>query len=149
MNLQDMRNCVYELLEQLAGVEAKMNDSTQSHSDQQLLDQAWEDLNDQIAVLQEAIEMVEDALDAEADALEESEGGDVDSWEGSQTSESEEEEEPPRSYTIQRVYKLGEQLYVTQEELDMIERLRDTDERNPADYYEAEYGVYYNAADEV
>lgn len=135
-NLQDMRNCAYDLLEQLAGVEAKM-DGTQSHSDQELLDQAWEDLNDQIAHLQEMIEMGED-MDAEYD--------DVDSWEGSQTSE-EEEEEPIRSHTIQRVYKLGEQIYVTQEELDAINRL--TDDRVASDYYEAEFGVYYNAADEV
>lgn len=141
-NLQDMRNCAYDLLEQLAGVEAKM-DGTQSHSDQELLDQAWEDLNDQIALLQEMIEMADDA-DSALNAEDDDDG--VGSWEGSQTSE-EEEEEPIRSHTIQRVYKLGEQIYVTQEELDAINRL--TDDRVASDYYEAEFGVYYNAADEV
>jgi hypothetical protein len=44
------------LLEQLADIERQMDDSTLSHSDQQLLDQAWDDINDQIEVLQMAEE---------------------------------------------------------------------------------------------
>jgi hypothetical protein len=36
------------LLRQLADIERQMEDKTLSHSDQQLLDQAWEDINGQL-----------------------------------------------------------------------------------------------------
>jgi hypothetical protein len=101
----DMHNQLDELLEELADVEKQQEDKTLSHSDQQLLDQAWEDLNDQIAYLQEIIEMAQDA-----------------DWGG--------EEEPIQTEGT---------IYVDDEE----------DKRVGADYYETDFGVYYEARDEV
>lgn len=88
-----MRTQIDDLLNQVEEVEKQMEDTTTSHSDQQLLDQAWEDLQDQIALLQEAIEM---EIEFEQQANE---------WEDTRTNEIE--------------------------------------------YYETDYGVYYNAVDEV
>lgn len=88
-----MRTQIDDLLNQVEEVEKQMEDTTTSHSDQQLLDQAWEDLQDQIALLQEAIEM-ETEFEQQANE-----------WEDTRTNEIE--------------------------------------------YYETDYGVYYNAVDEV
>lgn len=41
------------LFQQLASLEAQMADKTLSHSDQQLLDQMWEYVNDQIEYLEQ------------------------------------------------------------------------------------------------
>lgn len=46
------------LLQQLADIERQQQDTTLSHSDQQLLDQAWDDINDRL-------EQLDDILDAE------------------------------------------------------------------------------------
>ncbi len=126
-----MRNRVDELLDELAAIEQQQ---AQSHSDQQLLDQAWEDLTDQIAFLQEAIEMGEEMEYEEQQEEEE----DAPDWGGEQF---------PVSTTIQKVYLVDGELHIPQEELDRINELKD--ERVAADYYESDYGVYYNAADEV
>lgn len=132
-NRQDMRNRVEELLEELAAVEQQMDCDTQSHSDRGILDQAWEDLNNQIDLLQEAIEMGEDADDEFYREQEEEE--EEPDWGG---------EEYPRSTTVQKVYFAD---VISQEELDRINALKD--DRVVADHYESDYGVYYNAADEV
>jgi len=118
----ETRNRINELLEELAEVEKQQEDETLSHSDQQLLDQAWEDLNDQIAYLQEIIEMGEDKPD----------------WGG---------EEEPISTTIQNVYHMGGTIYIDQEELDRLNNMEDN--RVGGDYYETDFGVYYDAVDEV
>ena len=99
MNSQEMRNRVDELLEELAEIERQQEDTTLSHSDQQLLDQAWEELDSEIDRLEEMIETQYD-------------------WGG---------EEQPISTMTQK------------EEVDSV----------GADYYETDFGVYYNAADEI
>ena len=48
------------LLLQLVDIERQMEDKTLSHSDQQLLDQAWEDITDQINELDELAEYNEE-----------------------------------------------------------------------------------------
>lgn len=110
MDRQDMCNQVDELLGQIAEIEEQMEDTTLPHSDQQLLDQAWEDLQNQVALLQEAIEMGDDAHEQEM----------------------EEDDSPP----------------LTAEELEYAELLYKL-KSDKIDYYESDYGVYYNAADEV
>ena len=57
------------LLEQLADIERQMDDSTLSHSDQQLLDHAWDDINDQIEVLQLADEYDNQTIESEAESI--------------------------------------------------------------------------------
>lgn len=111
-----MRNRIDELLERLSDFEQQMDNDTLPSSDQELLDQAWEDLNNQIACLQEAIEMGEDL-----------------GWDG--------------STSPQPGYVLYGDIYITQEEFDLIHAIED--DRVGADYYETDYGVYYDAADEV
>ncbi len=98
----DIRQEMDELLKQLADIEEKMEETTLSHSDQQLLDQAWEDLYDQIAMLQVAIEAAE-------------------------------EPEAPAT---------------TAEEAEYAELLLNLKSNN-LDYYETDYGVYYNAVYEA
>lgn len=49
-----------ELLALLADVEEQMNDPTLSHSDQQLLDQAWEAYNEELEFLDELQQQEDD-----------------------------------------------------------------------------------------
>jgi hypothetical protein len=49
-----------ELLHLLADVEKQMNDTTLSHSDQQLLDQAWEAYTEELDFLDELQQQVDD-----------------------------------------------------------------------------------------
>lgn len=134
-----MRNRVEELLEELAEIERQMEDETLSHSDQQLLDQAWESLDNEINSLQEAIEMGEE-LDEEFERENEEFYADEADWGG---------EEAPISTTIQRVYHMGGNIYVSREELDRLNTMEYKEDRVACDYYETDFGVYYNAADEV
>jgi len=54
MNHQDRLDALYDLL---ADVEAKMQNPTLPHSDQQLLDQAWEAYTNEIDELEDILEM--------------------------------------------------------------------------------------------
>lgn len=123
LSRQQMRNRVDELMEELADVEQQQEDKTLPHSDQQLLDQAWEDLTDQIAYLQEIIEMGEEAF------------------------EEEPADEFDPSIQSRTVYHMGGNVYVDQEELDRLNSMED--KRTTADYYETDFGVYYDAVDEI
>ena len=109
---QSMRNRIEDLLAEVYEVEKQMEDTTLSRSDQQVLDQAWEDLDNQIACLLEAIEM------------------------------SEEVEQEHVKYIWG-----GEELPICEEELERFNNMED--DRVASDYYESDFGVYYNAADEV
>ena len=102
---QSMRNRIEDLLAEVYEVEKQMEDTTLSRSDQQVLDQAWEDLDNQIACLLEAIEMSEEYI-----------------WG-------------------------GEELPICEEELERFNNMED--DLVASDYYESDFGVYYNAADEV
>ena len=124
MERQDIRNRIDELLTELSQLEKQQEDTTLPHSDQQLLDQAWEDLQDQIALLQEAIEMGE-----EEDYVEEEE-------------EEEEEEEK-----LQNVYYLGDNLYIHAEELERHNNMEDN--RVGSDYYESDFGGGYDQSGEI
>ncbi len=44
------------LLQQLADIERQQQDPTLSHSDQQLLDQAWDDINEQLDYLDDILD---------------------------------------------------------------------------------------------
>lgn len=103
MTRYEIRNRVEQLLKELVDVEAKLEDETTSHSDQELLDQAWEDLTDQIAFLEEVIEMEDEARQAG----------------------------------------------LTRAELEEYNGAEYDDECDAVDYYEADFGVYYDASDEV
>jgi hypothetical protein len=115
-------------------IEKQQEDNTLPHSDQQLLDQAWEDLTDQIAYLQEIIEMGEEADEA-VERENEQFYEDEPDWGG---------EEQAISTTIQNVYHMGGSVYIDQEELDRLNSMEDT-----RDTYETDFGVYYDARDEV
>lgn len=70
MTRQEQRNLYQDLLEQLADIERQQQDKTMSHSDQQLLDQAWEDITNQIDDLEEIFDMQNKADEADwRDAL--------------------------------------------------------------------------------
>ena len=60
MNRQDQRNRLEELHALLADVEAQMDDPTLPHSDQQLLDQAWEAYTNEIDDLEAVLEVAEE-----------------------------------------------------------------------------------------
>ena len=51
------------LIEQLADIERQMDDATLSHSDQQLLDQAWDDIMEQIENHPDADEFMLDHIE--------------------------------------------------------------------------------------
>ena len=51
-----MEQLYNQLLEQLADIERQQQDPTLSHSDQQLLDQAWEELNDRLDELDDILD---------------------------------------------------------------------------------------------
>lgn len=89
MTRQDHQDLLNNLREQLAEIEENMKDNTLSHSDQELMDQAWEDISNQIEELEDFLNMAEEYewRDAEEFFAEEDE---------------EEEEEPGKpSVTVQ------------------------------------------------
>lgn len=49
------------LIEQIAEIERQLSDGTLPHSDQQLLDQMWDELNEQL----EAMEIDDDAMEVD------------------------------------------------------------------------------------
>lgn len=56
----DQHKTYQHLLEKLADIERQQEDKTMSHSDQQLLDQAWEDTTNQLDALEELFETEEE-----------------------------------------------------------------------------------------
>ena len=130
MTRQDMRNRIDSLLTEVAELEKQQQDKTLPHSDQQLLDQAWEDLQDQIALLQEAIEM-----------------GEEEEYDDDDEEEEEEEQEEEDYQGLQEVYYLGGNVYISAEELDRYNNMED--DRVGCDYYEEDFGGGYNPSDEI
>lgn len=63
MTQEQLRNRLSDLLLENAEIEKQMEDKTLPHSDQQLLDQAWEAIQDQILVLTDMIDISEEELD--------------------------------------------------------------------------------------
>jgi hypothetical protein len=59
MNRQQQIELLEELRTQLADIERQQDDRTLPHSDQQLLDQAWDDVTNQIEELEEVLELAE------------------------------------------------------------------------------------------
>jgi hypothetical protein len=59
MNRQQQIELLEELRTQLADIERQQEDRTLPHSDQQLLDQAWDDVTNQIEELEEVLELAE------------------------------------------------------------------------------------------
>ena len=121
MNRQTMRDRIHELLEELVDIERQLQDKTLSHSDQELLEQAWETYDDEIATLEEIIEIGED-MDRK-----DQEDYDEEDYDG----EYDDDDEPPvYSHTI---VKIGENMFVTQGELDVWKNIVVT--RVCVDYY--------------
>ena len=60
MNRQDQRDLYEELTKQLVDIEKQMEDKTLPHSDQQLMDQAWDEITRQIEELDQLFEMQDD-----------------------------------------------------------------------------------------
>jgi hypothetical protein len=60
MNRQDQHNLLEKLLSELADIERQQQDDTLSHSDQQMLDQAWENVTNQIDELEEILRVAEE-----------------------------------------------------------------------------------------
>ena len=60
MNRQDQRNLLEKLHAELADIELQQQDRTLPHSDQQLLDQAWEDVSNKIDELEEILQIAEE-----------------------------------------------------------------------------------------
>lgn len=87
-NRQDQLNRLEELRWQLVDIERQQEDDTLSHSDQQLLDQAWEDITNEIDELEEIIATGEEIEAEWRDATEYLEDEDDD------------EEEFVRSHTV-------------------------------------------------
>jgi hypothetical protein len=88
MNRQAQMELLEELRAQLADIERQQQDPTLPHSDQQLLDQAWDDYTNQIDELEEILEL--------ADRFDE------DHWrDAAQFLEEAEPDEPPPSVTLQ------------------------------------------------
>ena len=58
---QEQRDLYQDLQDQLADIERQQQDDTLPHSDQALLDQAWEDITQQIEELEELFEMQDEA----------------------------------------------------------------------------------------
>jgi hypothetical protein len=65
MTRQDQQNLLEKLLSELADIERQQQDDTLSHSDQHLLDQAWEDVTNQIDELEEILRVAEEYEEAE------------------------------------------------------------------------------------
>jgi hypothetical protein len=60
MNRQDQRNLLEKLHSELADIERQQEDRTLPHSDQQMLDQAWEDVTTKIDELEGILELAEE-----------------------------------------------------------------------------------------
>jgi len=60
MNRQDQHNLLEKLHSELADIERQQQDTTLPHSDQQLLDQAWEDVSNKIDELEEILRVAEE-----------------------------------------------------------------------------------------
>jgi hypothetical protein len=60
MDRQDQQNLLEKLLSELADIERQQQDDTLSHSDQQILDQAWEDVSNKIDELEDMLRVAED-----------------------------------------------------------------------------------------
>lgn len=60
MDRQDQQNLLEKLLSELADIERQQQDDTLSHSDQQMLDQAWEDVTNKIDELEEILRVAEE-----------------------------------------------------------------------------------------
>jgi len=73
-------NRLDELYALLADVEAQMNDTTLSHSDQQLLDQAWDTYTNEIDAIEDAVEAGEQSEWRDAAEYLESEEEEDDDW---------------------------------------------------------------------
>lgn len=65
MNRQNQHNLLEKLLSELADIERQQQDDTLSHSDQQMLDQAWENVTNQIDELEEILRVAEEYEEAE------------------------------------------------------------------------------------
>lgn len=64
----DPRTLYQDLLKQLADIERQQEDKTLPHSDQQLLDQAWDDITSQINDVEELLQAGMDAASHWVDA---------------------------------------------------------------------------------
>jgi hypothetical protein len=65
MNRQDQHNLLEKLHSELADIERQQQDLTLPHSDQQLLDQAWEDVTNKIDELEEILRVAEEYEEVE------------------------------------------------------------------------------------
>ena len=80
MTRQDQQNLLEKLLSDLADIERQQEDPYLPHSDQQLLDQAWEDVSNKIDELEEILRVAEEIDDVHwQDAAEYLESEDDDS----------------------------------------------------------------------
>jgi hypothetical protein len=91
------------LLEALADIERQMDDAILPHSDQQLLDLAWEDIYNQIEAMERGEEDDDETIESDSDSI---------------------HTQPKRFETPQNgLIDIGNGMYVTTDELDALHEM--------------------------